>query len=373
MRALRLRCAALALGAAAATGAAAADWPEWEEFAARFVEADGRVVDRSFDQRSTSEGQGYALFFALVADQRPRFDAILRWTGDKLAGGRLGERLPAWLWARREDGSWGVADDNAASDADLWLAYALLEAARLWRAPAYAATGRRLLEQVRLREVAQAGAAGPVLLPGPVGFALDGGRYRVDPSYLPGFMFRYFAAHDPRGPWQAVWDGYLRAAAELFGAGVAPDLYVVDAAGRARHDTEQPPLGSYDAIRVYLWAGMSGRDGAPLVRLLAPYAALTRRLGAPPEKVDPRTGAVVGDGYSPLGFSGAVLPLLDALGDRATLERERARLREARRQARAGAPTHYYDQVLILFGQGWLDGRFRFDARGRLQPAWTAG
>ena len=223
------------------------------------MQADGRVIDLTFDRKSTSEGQSYGLFFALVANDRARFDTILKWTSDNLAGGRLGERLPAWLWGQRADGGWGVKDENSAADGDLWTR---LRAARggaaVERTGLRRARPQRLLALVRSKEVAVNGAGVPVLLSGTVGFRLDKGRMRINPSYLPGFMFRYFAAVDPQGPWQAIWEGYLRMAPQIFSAGVAPDNLVVDAA-RPRHPRHRtPPSASYDGIRVYLWAGMSG-------------------------------------------------------------------------------------------------------------------
>lgn len=362
------RTVVLWLAASPWAGAAepASAWPAWDTFAARFMQADGRVIDLTFDGKSTSEGQSYGLFFALVANRRAQFDTLLRWTSDNLAEGQLGKHLPAWHWGRRDDGSWGVKDPNPASDADLWIAYTLLEAARLWDAPAYAQTARQLLAEVRRSEVAQAGAAGPVLLPGPVGFVLGPDRWRVNPSYLPGFMFRYLALADPQGPWQPIWDGYLRLAPQIFAAGVAPDNVVIDAGGRVLPDTEREPSASYDGIRVYLWAGMSGVNSQALLQRLAPYAALTRRLGAPPEKVDPASAAPRASDYSPIGYSGAMLPFLSALGDDAALAAQRERVRAAPRDR-----TNYYDQALLLFGTGWLEGRYRFDERGRLQPAWA--
>ncbi|HWY25102.1 MAG TPA: cellulose synthase complex periplasmic endoglucanase BcsZ [Nevskia sp.] len=360
----------LSLSTAASSGSAG--WKDWDYFANRFVQQDGRVVDLTFEQKSTSEGQSYGLFFALVANQRQRFDTILAWTSDNLAGGRLGERLPAWLWGRRDDGSWGVKDDNAAADGDLWLAYSLLEAGRLWNVPAYSEHGRALLRRVREREVVTAGSAGTLLLPGPVGFALDGGRYRVDPSYIPGFMFRYFAKVDPDGPWQDIWDGLVRLMRKPLAAGVAPDLFVVDERGDVQTDTQSNGIGSYDAIRVYLWAGMSGAESAPLLKPLAHYAELTRRRGAPPEKVDSVTGRTQGpdSAWSPIGFSGALLPYLSAIGDQVTLDQQRGKVERAQLLAKLGGSTNYYDEALILFGKGWLDGRYSFDRDGRLNADW---
>lgn len=102
-----------------------------------------------------------------------------------------------------------------------------------------------------------------------------------------------------------------------------------------------------------------------MVKMLSTYAALIRKYGAPPEKVDPVTGMATRSDWSPIGFSGAVLPFLSALGDKPTLDKQRDRLR-----IRQDGPSNYYDQVLILFGKGWVEGQYRFDDQGRLQPNW---
>lgn len=359
-----------ALSSAQVSADSRSDWPEWNDFVNRFVQADGRVIDITFERKSTSEGQSYGLFFALVANQRVQFDTLLNWTSANLAAGQLGNKLPAWLWGLREDGSWGVKDENSASDADLWIAYTLLEAARLWKAQNYADIGRQLLTQISRYEIVQAGRAGPVLLPGAIGFILDKERFRINPSYLPDFMFRYLASIDPKGPWQSVWDGYSRMTPKIFSAGIAPDLFVVNAKGKVMPDTEREPSGSYDAIRVYLWAGMSGRSSQDMLKMLSPYAVLIRKLGTPPEKVNPLTAVALKSDYSPIGYSGAVLPFLSAIGDKPTLEKQLNRLSAASQRAKQGEPTNYYDQILVLFGKGWLDGHYRFDNQGRLQPKW---
>lgn len=359
------------LWSAGAGAAASSSWPEWDYFAYRFIQADGRVIDITFEQKSTSEGQSYGLFFALVANRRAQFDTILKWTSDNLAAGQLGDKLPAWHWGARADGGWGVKDANSASDADLWLAYTLLEAARLWNEPSYARTGHKLLAQIARHEVAQAGRAGPVLLPGAIGFALDKGRFRINPSYLPEFMFRYLAAVEPQGPWKAIWNGYLRMLPKIFSAGIAPDQFVIDAQAVVMPDTETTPSGSYDAIRVYLWAGMTDPPNTQMLKQLAPYAAYVRDLGTPPEKVDPVSGKALKSNYSPIGYSGAVLPFLNALGETAALEKQRERVRLAMARAQRGESTNYYDQALVLFGAGWLEGHYRFDPQGRLQPRWA--
>src|SRR5215470_3220810 len=107
----------------------AQDWQSlWKSYAAKFMDNQIRVIDRDSGDRTTSEGQAYAMFFALVANDRTRFDGLLRWTELNLAAGDLTAQLPAWLWGHDTGDRWGVLDANAAADADVWMAYALLEA-----------------------------------------------------------------------------------------------------------------------------------------------------------------------------------------------------------------------------------------------------
>jgi endo-1,4-beta-D-glucanase Y len=60
----------------------------------------------------------------------------------------------------------GASRPNSASDSDLWIAYDLIEAGRLWKDLHYANTGRRLAALIAHREVADLPGFGPALLPG---------------------------------------------------------------------------------------------------------------------------------------------------------------------------------------------------------------
>src|SRR5215831_8398321 len=131
---------------------AGTDWQLWKNYTAVFMDNQVRVIDHDASDRTTSEGQAYALFFALVANDRARFDGLLRWTELNLAGGDLGAHLPAWLWGQAPDKSWGVRDANPAADADLWMAYTLLEAGKAWREPRYTSLGRDLAKRIAVEE-----------------------------------------------------------------------------------------------------------------------------------------------------------------------------------------------------------------------------
>lgn len=363
------RRAVLGAGAWAAWPAWAAPcppWPAWQAFSARFIGDGGRVAEAEAPrQRTVSEAQGYALFFALVANQRTLFERLLRWTEDALAGGDLTQRLPSWHWGRRDDGNWGVIDNNAASDADLWIAYALTQAGRLWRVRRYTALGTLLAERVLREETAELPGMGLSLLPGPRGFTPAPERWRLNPSYLPLMQLRWFAVH-LGGRWRELLQASVQLLHDSAPRGLAPDWAVFEA-GKRRWLHEEG-AGSYDAIRVYLWLGLTAVQDPSRAELLAhfaPMAAATEAGGVPPERVDAVAGTWAGAG--PVGFSAALLPFLQAMGRDAALRQQLQRLRE---QPPAGGA--YYDQVLTLFGQGAHEGRFRFDADGSLLPAWSA-
>ena len=378
--------AAAALGWAASRPAfaatpAAACHPasDWAAFAARHIQRDGRVIDfNTPQQQSTSEGQSYSLFFALVHNDKPTFARVLAWTEANLAQGSLASNLPAWQWGKKPDGGWGVLDANAASDADLWIAYALMEAGRLWNEPRYAKLGRSLLALVVRDEVVALPGLGRMLLPWPASVA-SGPVWRLNPSYMPLQLLQYFQHADPRGPWREVADNTLRLLDAVAPKGFAPDWCGWSQTANAFvADPEKGTVGSYDAIRVYLWAGMlsprAPEHKALMQRLSGPRQLLAEHRPMP-ESVDTATGA--GRGTGPLGFAGALLPYLKAQALPDVLATESARLPGGRAEIPSAAatgvpmpPMPYYEQVLSIFGQAWLDGRYEFDRNGQLQTSW---
>ncbi|MEW6344403.1 MAG: cellulose synthase complex periplasmic endoglucanase BcsZ [Pseudomonadota bacterium] len=361
----------IATPAAAAT-AAQCDWPAYRSFVERFVQADGRVIDYSTPtQQTTSEGQSYGMFFALVANDRATFDRLLGWTRTNLAGNQFDVQklsLPAWQWGKKPDGSYGVLDPNSASDSDLWIAYDLLQAGRLWHDTGYTKLGEALATQIASKEVVSLAGLGPMLLPGPQGFQ-SGGVTRLNPSYLPLPVLRALARAQPGGPWSKLADNALQLVKTTAPQGFAPD-WAAWRAGQFVVDPKSGDTGSYDAIRVYLWAGMTA-SADPLAKpWLAALGGMRNQVaqsGFPPEKVAATTGTVSGEG--PLSYWGALAPYFKALGDERGLGLARTHL-AALDSPVAGREPVYYDRVLGLFGTGFIDGRYRFDDAGRLVPSW---
>ena len=317
-----------------------------------------------------SEGQAYGLFFALVANDRSSFDRLLDWTEKQLCAGDMASHLPAWLWGQQADGSWGVLDSNSASDADLWIAYILGQAGRLWGARRYSALSDLLAARVLREETLELPGIGLSLLPGPVGFVLDGGRWRLNPSYMPVQVLRWFAAQggSTAQSWQALLQSSLKVIAGAAPKGWVADWIVLDGQHGFQLESQDAAAlaGSYNAIRVYLWAGTlhpDDPDRAALLRLLQPMVDYVREHGAPPESIDILSGQAERAG--PSGFVAALLPLLQGVHDSATLQSQRARL-----ASMPAAPDAYYEQSLTLFSLGWMEGVYRYAVDGRLQPRW---
>ncbi|TWC47695.1 cellulase (glycosyl hydrolase family 8) [Pseudomonas sp. SJZ080] len=356
----------LTLSVMAPVKAAQCGWPAWDGYRQALMSPEGRVIDGATDQRiTTSEGQSYGLFFALVANDRVNFERLLRWTQDNLAGGDLSRRLPAWQWGRDKQGQWKVLDANNASDADLWIAYSLLEAGRLWRRPDYEKLGLNMLWLSAAQSMRKVPGLGLMLLPGGQGFE-SADSWRLNPGYLPPQLLARFAQVAPI--WAELAENSQRLLIEGSPLGLAPDWLSWQAEQGGVVDSVTGPKGSYDAIRVYLWLGMLAEQ-APgrheLFEHFQPMPTMIKRLGAVPEILDTRAGTDTGKG--PVGFSAAMLPMLAGTPDGGeTLKIQRERLRQE-----PPAPDAYYNQSLVLFGQGWDERRYRFDKQGRLLPNWA--
>lgn len=370
----------LVLGSAA-QAACPVEWPHWQRFAEHWIQPDGRVLESSLEKNhSTSEGQSYALFFALVANDQARFERIWRWSRENLAGNDPQNILPAWLWGQGKDGQWQVQDPNSASDADLWFVYALLEADRLWRKPEYRADALALLAQIKAKEVIELPGLGPVLLPGQIAFSRIGQLWRINPSYQPLPLMRRLAVIDQDGPWKDIAELTPKLQKEAGPHGLAVDWLgysvVSKTSGLFARDPEKGDVGSYDAIRVYLWAGMTNPAdplARPLLESLHGMARATASTGLPPEKVDVRTGAAEGQGH--FGFSAALVPYFRAkqqpLLEELQYKRAAASLQRALSEpTKADELPAYYNIMLGLFGVGWAEKRFIFRADGSVQLFW---
>ncbi|AHG42611.1 endo-1,4-D-glucanase [Pseudomonas syringae CC1557] len=356
-------------------------WPFWQDYATRYVQPDGRMLESSLQaNHSTSEGQSYGMLFALVANDRERFDKLWTWTVANMMGAEPKTRLPGWLWGQGADGSWKLQDANSASDADLWIIYALLEAARIWQHPAYRNDALALLKTVESRLIVNLPGLGKMLLPGPEGFAQPDHLWRLNPSYLPMPLLRRLSKEVPNGPWREVAEntaklieasspkGFIADWVGYRGTSPKTGLFVVDPA--------TGELGSYDAIRVYLWAGMTPASDPLAARVLARLDGMsssTASKGVPPEKVQVIGGTSQGRG--PFGYSAALLPYFQAKGQTWLVDQQQRRVESGVSKALARDPKDrtepaYYNLMLSLFALGWVEKRYQFREDGTLTLSW---
>ncbi len=357
----------------------AAAWPLWNSYAAHFIDTSGRVIDRNTADRTTSEGQAYAMFFSLVANDRPQFDKLLAWTTQNLAQSDLTAHLPAWEWGHAADGGWRILDKNSAADADLWMSYTLIEAGSLWREPRYRSLGMAMAALIAAREVQDLPGLGPTLMPALIGFA-TADHWILNPSYSPLPVLTGMAHTMPQGPWHAMsisLPGFLqRSAAHSF----AMDWVTYSTAGRfapallpgAAKDAI--PSGSYDAIRVYLWAGLAPRSMPNARTVLHAVPGMNVYLAShpiPPRVISAAGTVIAEDGG--VGFSAALLPYLSAWGAKPQAAQQQNRL-DALLDPKTGLygqRPFYYDQNLALFAEGWQQHFYRFSANGELQVLWS--
>lgn len=174
-------------------------------------------------------------------------------------------------------------------------------------------------------------------------------------------------ASNPHGL-AANWVGYRATSANA-------GLFVVD--------PFSDDLGSYDAIRTYMWAGMTAKGDPLAAAMLKSLGGMSRATAAsvtgfPPEKIHVLTGeAEKNNGYTPMGFSASTIAFFQARGETALALLQKAKVDDALAKALApsapeSAQPIYYDYMLSLFSQGFADQKYRFEQDGTVKLSWEA-
>ena len=239
-------------------GEVLADSPLWSEWSRRFLDPSGRVVDTGAKGASHSEGQGYGMLLAVAAGDRPAFDRIWGWTRANL--GVRADKLLAWRW---DPVSGAVSDRNNATDGDILVAWALAEAADLWKSPDYAEAGAEIAADIERYLVVEAAGVGTVLLPAAFGFTRsdqpDGPVVNLSYWIFPAFARLNQLAPDPD------WERVRRSGLTILDALQSPaparvSNWTAVGDGKVAPARRFPEKAGYDAARIPLYLAFSARD-----------------------------------------------------------------------------------------------------------------
>jgi endo-1,4-beta-D-glucanase Y len=238
---------------------------EWAAYKERFVADNGRVIDDANGGISHSEGQGYGLLLALMANDRADFARIWAFTHTRLL--LRDDGLAVWKWDPAAEPR--VSDPNNASDGDLLIAYALARAGAAWKESGYTEAARRIATALSTKTVFKHG--GRVLFrPGVTGFGAqdqpDGPI--VNLSYWVFEAFPVLAQLMPAADWDALARSGLELVGETgFGERRLPADWI-SLAGDPKPAQGFPAEFSYNALRIplYLMRAQYG-DMAQLRRL----------------------------------------------------------------------------------------------------------
>jgi endoglucanase len=268
----------------------------WAAYKARFVTEAGRVVDTANGGISHSESQGYAMLFAVAANDRVAFDRIWGWTRANLLV--RDDQLLAWRW--EPNARPAVADMNNAADGDILVAWALTEAAEFWRDTSYRIAARRIAVEVGRKLVVLGGKDGPLLLPAVAGFAKedrpDGPVINLSYWVFPAFERLSIVA--PEVDWSGLTQsGLVLLKAARFGPAGLPADWISARDGALAPASGFPRVFSYNAIRIPLYMAMAGvGDRAHY----APFVALWTK-NPLPAQVDLDSGAR-GAAFDEIGY-----------------------------------------------------------------------
>jgi endoglucanase len=272
---------------------------------AQYVTPDGRVIDTGNGGISHSEGQGYGMVLALAYDDPESFAHIWAWTQDAL--GVRDDALLAWRYEPAAGGgAGGVTDRNNATDGDILIAWALLEASERFEEPGYLEQADHILAAIADKLLFEA-KVGPVLLPGAEGFERSEGVI-VNLSYWVFPALQAFADHDPAGPWQSLVDsGFALLDRARFGPErLPPDWLLVN--GEERLPDEFAPVFGYNAIRIPLYLAWSDQSRAhDLIEPFETYWASFDGQGRPPATLNLNTGETSQERLSRGGLAIAAL------------------------------------------------------------------
>lgn len=303
---------------------------DWNSYSEKFLAKEGRIIDDANGNISHSEGQGYGLLLALLADKPTDFELIWSFTQTEMLIRNDG--LSAWKWdpAVRPH----ITDSNNASDGDILIAYALALAAKKWNNEDYRKTAEMIAKTLLNKQIIVHNGE-TILLPAIRGFT-SADRKNGPVVNLSYWIFEAFPVFNELVP-SPVWADLTQSGLQLleqsrFGAMKLPADWI--SVKKAPEPAEGfPPEFSYNNVRIVLYLSRAGFGKQQVTQQLA--KAMTGVNGNV-NLVNVSTNKVTASLSEP-GYR--IIPQLAACIETG------AKLSEDVRQF---TPTHYYPSTLQL-------------------------
>ena len=230
----------------------------WEKYKQKFINKDGRVIDYSQGDITTSESQSYALLQSVWVDDKKAFDLVWKWTKNNLK--RKSDNLFGWRWGKLTSGNYGFLEnggDNSASDADTDITLALILAARRWNQEIYLTQAKTILPDLWKIDTDTINGQN-YLIAG--NWAKSQDKDIINPSYFAPYAWRIFNKVNTNN-WQSLINPayqILMASGQMnldkgATSGLPPDWIMIDRhTGQLEHTNLNGLTSnySYDAMRI---------------------------------------------------------------------------------------------------------------------------
>jgi len=234
---------------------------DWHTYKSRFISSEGRVIDTGNGDISHSEGQGYGMLLAVAHQDRETFEKIWRWTQTNLQV--RNDKL--FIWRKRPKVELKDEDQNDASDGDMLIAWALLQAADEWQQNNYRNESLAILDDIKRKLIVQWQGLS-VVLPGEQGFVKDDGTV-VNLSYWIFPALQAFAAADPDPIWQQLNDSGLTLLQQArFGHWQLPPDWLRLGTNNGMEPANNKRFG-YDAVRIPLYLVLGNAEPQSMAKI----------------------------------------------------------------------------------------------------------
>ncbi|WP_421656781.1 glycosyl hydrolase family 8 [Leptothermofonsia sp. ETS-13] len=234
----------------------------WLAFQDRFIQTDGRTIDREVSDQTTSAGQAYAMLRAVLINDHEAFARVLTWGENNLsrkdAKGQRIDHLWAWSWGQTEQKEWRILDPKFVSGAEVDVATALIMASRRWNCARYLAIARAKLDDLWKLSTEIVKGRRYFLSTSDSVFWSKPNTLLLNPSNFAPYAFRLFAQVDAKHDWLSLVESsyqILNKSAKVSEVGLPSDWILLDSTTGEISPVStygpQQSLYGFDAARVW--------------------------------------------------------------------------------------------------------------------------